>query len=612
MNLWNTTSDGFKDPADYGKYVPQHYFRAFVLGFPHLWSPEQLWYSNDVPWDCFLPFVQAFNQKRRELLRTVYLLMDESMSAWRPKTSASGGLPNITYEPRKPKPLGTMFKNGVEATTGIMVTQDIVEGSAAQKERKYAGDVSSLPKKEAIMNHVAETLRLCESANLVDGGWVGGDAWFGSIPCVVELKKKLNVHSTFIIKQNLQYCPLQVIQRIMRARNIEGRAAGKHVVMKATISGVPLFLLAYAWSNQRAAYIVSSCGTTVEHEIKYRTHFSDENGNVVFKDIPHPSIAHFYFELCPLIDNHNKDRQSVLALEDCWPTKNPWFRLVTTLIGMAVVDMHCWDRSNRSGRKSFEWLGQDDDIPDFLKVRHLANLIGKGLSKPSMKYYDDNNPRQTFPLRRPQGGYIRRPSRPLERITNEEGQSTRESVDGKKSSGYQQTCFICRQYRAKQQNTYWWCSECNMPLCGDEHKRRDITCYQEHCNNYDDPVLGCHRRKRFVMPNDYKLFGATHASDTINSTSTRVAPSFPALPRFDASAILGGDGAQGTAEGTINNHGNIEQQGVTPRGSKRTRSTELTAVVVRPVATRTSSRTGAVAVSVTPATVLGTRSTRMG
>jgi hypothetical protein len=307
-NLWSTTSIGLRQPADFGQYIPQNYFKAFICGFPHLWSPEHLWYSDNIPWDCFLPFMQAFNQKRRDMLKTVYLIMDESMSAWRPKTSKTGGLPNITFEPRKPKPLGTMFKNGVEATTGIMVTQDVVQGADAQREKKYVGEESSLPRKEPIMAHVAETLRQCESANVAVGGWVGGDAWFGSVPCVVELKNKMNIFSTFIIKQNVQYCPLQVIQRVMLARNKCGRRAGRHVVMKATISGVDLFLLAYAWSNQRAAYIVSSCGTTVQHETPYLTHFTDDFGNVTFKEIPRPSIAHFYFELCPLIDNHNKDR----------------------------------------------------------------------------------------------------------------------------------------------------------------------------------------------------------------------------------------------------------------------------------------------------------------
>ena len=46
------------------------------------------------------------------------MVLDESMSSWRPKTIKFGGLPNITYKARKPKPLGTMFKNGVKATRG--------------------------------------------------------------------------------------------------------------------------------------------------------------------------------------------------------------------------------------------------------------------------------------------------------------------------------------------------------------------------------------------------------------------------------------------------------------------------------------------------------------
>jgi hypothetical protein len=289
----------------------------------------------------------------------VYLLMDESMSAWRPKTSATGGLPNVTYKPRKQKPLGTMFKNCISGTTGILDTQDVVEGSTSQREKKYDGEESSLPMHKPIMAHVAETLRQCESGNVVEGGWVSGDTWFGLIPCVVELKKKMNVYSTFIIKQNLQYCPVQVIERIMKAQYRDGRLAGQHAVMKVTISGVEMFLLAYAWSNKQVVYIISSYGSTVPHEIPYRTHFTDDYGNVTFKELLRPSIAHFFLELCLLIDNHNKDRQGILGLEDCWPTKSPWFQLVTTLIGMSIVDMHQWDRNKRSGGKSFDWMNAD-------------------------------------------------------------------------------------------------------------------------------------------------------------------------------------------------------------------------------------------------------------
>lgn len=41
-----------------------------------------------------------------------------TQSVWIPKTSKTGGLvPNITYESRKPDPLGTMFRNVVEGKT---------------------------------------------------------------------------------------------------------------------------------------------------------------------------------------------------------------------------------------------------------------------------------------------------------------------------------------------------------------------------------------------------------------------------------------------------------------------------------------------------------------
>jgi hypothetical protein len=54
------------------------------------------------------------------------------------------------------------------------------------------------------------------------------------------------------------------------ACNQDGHRAGHHVVMKATISGVDLFLLAYAWSNKRTAYLVSKCGTTVQSRLLLR------------------------------------------------------------------------------------------------------------------------------------------------------------------------------------------------------------------------------------------------------------------------------------------------------------------------------------------------------
>ncbi len=189
-NLWKAgPSVGRHNYPDFGQFVPINYFKAFASAAPFCWSPEQYWYeeSRDVPWDVFLPCLKGYNEKRRRLITTFLMLVDESMSGWRPKTTKLGGLPNYTFEPRKPVPLGTMFRNGVECITGVLVVQDVVQNPEKQSLKTYHGDVSALPDNSTIPAHTAEVLRLVGGANIPEGGWVGGDSWFGSVTTAIEV-----------------------------------------------------------------------------------------------------------------------------------------------------------------------------------------------------------------------------------------------------------------------------------------------------------------------------------------------------------------------------------------------------------------------------------------
>ena len=96
---------------DFGQYGPFYYFKAFASVAAFCWSPEQYWNEDtrDVPWDVFLPCLAGYNDKRRLLIKTILMLIDESMSGWHPKMTKLGGLPNYTFEPHKPVPLKTMF-----------------------------------------------------------------------------------------------------------------------------------------------------------------------------------------------------------------------------------------------------------------------------------------------------------------------------------------------------------------------------------------------------------------------------------------------------------------------------------------------------------------------
>jgi hypothetical protein len=52
----------------------------------------------------------------------------------------TGGIPKLTLEPIKPVPLGTMFWNGVEASTVILVYQSVVQHAEVMKQLEFYGE----------------------------------------------------------------------------------------------------------------------------------------------------------------------------------------------------------------------------------------------------------------------------------------------------------------------------------------------------------------------------------------------------------------------------------------------------------------------------------------
>jgi hypothetical protein len=89
-NLWKRgPSLGMRDYPNYGRFIPINYFKAFLCGFPYLWADKIHWSipSLDLQWDIILPFMGEYNAKRSAILKVLYLMLDESMSGWRPKTS---------------------------------------------------------------------------------------------------------------------------------------------------------------------------------------------------------------------------------------------------------------------------------------------------------------------------------------------------------------------------------------------------------------------------------------------------------------------------------------------------------------------------------------------
>jgi Transposase IS4 len=510
-NLWKSgpCPGGRRDYADFKRYVPVHYFTAWKSAMPLMWCDRSFWYEEkrNLTWEVFKPMLKGYNEKRMELLVSWMVVLDESMSGWRPKTSKLGGLPNITFEPRKPVPLGTQLRNAAECYTGILVFQDIVQAPEQQAKKDFFYDDidneiprrTSLPGSPPTQAHVAEVLRQCKGANVLKGGWVGGDAWFGSIMSCVELFKEFGVYSTFILKGHTYMYPYTALHSVLVARHGD-RPAGHWVTMTTTIADVKVIAIAYAWSQKGISYFVSTCGSTEPSSQKYQSKFEDEWGNTQVKMIERPAICHFLYQYLPLIDEHNKQRQSLLALEKRWHTQDVWFRLACTMLGMAVVDMHRCYRYYE-----IKEMGKTYEEIDSLRIIEYSDQVCS-----SLRLWPYKQARRV-PLGDAQ-------QQPLCRITNSDGNTHRDLTDNEARKGKTLgapvvlTCFVCRRYvkdgRNIQQQTSFWCSKCHMPLCRQDRSdgnKRTMSCLSEHleAEDVDLKCHGIHHRSKACPPRLY-------------------------------------------------------------------------------------------------------------
>jgi hypothetical protein len=250
---------------------------------------------------------------------------------WASKTKL--GTKNACY-------FGQIVRNGVEASTKILVYQSVVEHAEVVRQLEFYGDRSSLPNGAEILAHTAEVLHQVEGADVVSGGWVGGDAWFGSAMTVVEVTERMEVESTWIIKDNHSFNPMAGLHAVLKGI-FGNKCAGHWVSMTSVIGCVKLLALAYTWSQKGVSYFLPTCRITHHSSVMYKSSFEDEFGSISSEFFPRPQISHFLYEYLPLIDEHNKQRQSVLGLERKWSTQCCWTRLIVILTGTCVVDMHC-------------------------------------------------------------------------------------------------------------------------------------------------------------------------------------------------------------------------------------------------------------------------------
>jgi hypothetical protein len=93
-----------QDPH-FEQYMPFSRWKDLRRFFPEIFADETK--KETDPWYQFSSAIDEFNSIRQsELVDSLWISIDETMSAWKPRKTALGGLPNISFIVRKPEPLG--------------------------------------------------------------------------------------------------------------------------------------------------------------------------------------------------------------------------------------------------------------------------------------------------------------------------------------------------------------------------------------------------------------------------------------------------------------------------------------------------------------------------
>ena len=237
--------DTIVSSPNFDQYMKLYRFKEFRKFLPKMFENKDKKESD--PWWQFVDAIDDFNDIRKvsnisffdcyllipfQLLSLFILflqtrvitswtkIMDEAMSAFKPRTTKTGGLPNISFIQRKPEPLGTEFKNVCCPVTGVCSVLEIQRGKVANPYMKHNKELGAT---------AGCTMRLAEMAQQAEhsnSDLIMGDAWFGSVTAALELAKK-GKEAFLQVKTNSGMFPKQFINDAL-----EDAPGGVHLVLK--------------------------------------------------------------------------------------------------------------------------------------------------------------------------------------------------------------------------------------------------------------------------------------------------------------------------------------------------------------------------------------------
>jgi hypothetical protein len=334
--LWDNEDvepEGVEQPVNLGHHMLKYRFDNIKKFVPYMWERPEL--KETDPWWQISLMEKQFNENRKnKVMSSFEKVLDELMSAFRPQTRKTGDLPNLSFIPRKPEPLGAEFKCICCAITGIMIWIELQRGKDGMRAAEYsaASGVTA-----ACTMRGARDSKYCVGDDEDDTNEMFfGDSWFSSVETVCQLWNRFKCHYGGILKTNHSRFPKAWIEETMK-----DWPAGSHIVLEgqATREGVGLIAIGYKYNSRKSLCFIShkDAGAT-ECTDFYEAKWKDRNGNTESRRVPRPDVMGRYFRVCNRVDMHNHARQSLLALEKHWVMMTGYFWMITTILGMCITD----------------------------------------------------------------------------------------------------------------------------------------------------------------------------------------------------------------------------------------------------------------------------------
>lgn len=115
--------------------------------------------------------------------------------------------------------------------------------------------------------------------------------------------------------------------------------AGSHLVMTTTYQGVELLAIGHKYNKRKVISFIATKGAGhTQAGVPYEARWKDQNKNTMSRKIYRPEIVSKYYAHCNKIDIHNQSRQFDLRLEKQMITHDGYLRIITTIMGITIVD----------------------------------------------------------------------------------------------------------------------------------------------------------------------------------------------------------------------------------------------------------------------------------